>query len=268
MNQYPITEEWRSRGILWGLWQVSTSLRALWLFARMMERCRSLSPSSMIQLQVISLTQPHHHMTEPELWERYIRMCGEIDHHDTHENSKERHSLLRPGFCHNIVHQQLKRRKERLKRFEETKVGLYSSYESIPDFQTFVAGSKGPQRGYFIWFAPEDPKYLCYVDLYAFSGVNDSSLFTTEPEASSIDLLVGDAGTKHTLSDNKIGMRGSDGYREKKFKFEGAWVGGRRQGLSEVGSLKLSEQLLAISGEVVCHCRYLWQSSSGRNWDS
>ena len=120
------------------------------------------------QLQVISLTATPPYDSEPELWERYIRMCGEIDQEITVPELVKEDTLC-PHQDFVYMCSPTAEESERLKRFEETKWNYIHHLIVDPDFQTFVAGSKVLKGDISSDLLLEDPKYLSAILIYMHS---------------------------------------------------------------------------------------------------
>ena len=119
-------------------------------------------------LQVISLTATPPYDSEPELWERYIRMCGEIDQEITVPELVKEDTLC-PHQDFVYMCSPTAEESERLKRFEETKWDYIHHLIVDPDFQTFVAGSKVLKGDISSDLLLEDPKYLSAMLIYMHS---------------------------------------------------------------------------------------------------
>ncbi|MDU6557588.1 MAG: DEAD/DEAH box helicase family protein [Streptococcus sp.] len=120
------------------------------------------------QLQVISLTATPPYDSEPELWERYIRMCGEIDQEITVPELVKEDTLC-PHQDFVYMCSPTAEEAERLKRFEETKWDYIHHLIVDPDFQTFVAGPKVLKGDISSDLLLEDPKYLSAILIYMHS---------------------------------------------------------------------------------------------------
>ena len=120
------------------------------------------------QLQVISLTATPPYDSEPELWERYIRMCGEIDQEITVPELVKEDTLC-PHQDFVYMCSPTAEESERLKQFEETKWDYIHHLIVDPDFQTFVAGSKVFKGDISSDLLLEDPKYLSAMLIYMHS---------------------------------------------------------------------------------------------------
>ena len=120
------------------------------------------------QLQVISLTATPPYDSEPELWERYIRMCGEIDQEITVPELVKEDTLC-PHQDFVYMCSPTAEESERLKQFEETKWDYIHHLIVDPYFQTFVAGSKVLKGDISSDLLLEDPKYLSAMLIYMHS---------------------------------------------------------------------------------------------------
>ena len=120
------------------------------------------------QLQVISLTATPPYDSEPELWERYIRMCGEIDQEITVPELVKEDTLC-PHQDFVYMCSPTAEEAECLKGFEETKWDYIHHLIVDPDFQTFVAGSKVLKGDISSDLLLEDPKYLSAMLIYMHS---------------------------------------------------------------------------------------------------
>ena len=120
------------------------------------------------QLKLISLTATPPYDSEPELWERYIRMCGEIDQEITVPELVKEDTLC-PHQDFVYMCSPTAEEAERLKRFEETKWDYIHHLIVDPDFQSFVAGSKVLKGDISSDILLEDPKYLSAILIYMHS---------------------------------------------------------------------------------------------------
>ena len=120
------------------------------------------------QLQVISLTATPPYDSEPELWERYIRMCGEIDQEITVPELVKEDTLC-PHQDFVYMCSLTAEESERLKQFEETKWDYIHHLIVDPYFQTFVEGSKVLKGEISSDLLLEDPKYLSAMLIYMHS---------------------------------------------------------------------------------------------------
>ena len=111
------------------------------------------------QLQVISLTATPPYDSEPELWERYLQMCGEIDQEITvPELVKEETLCPHQDFVYICF--PTKEEDKRLEEFEETKWQYVSQLVVDPDFQKIIRTSKVLKGEISADMLLEDPKYL------------------------------------------------------------------------------------------------------------
>ena len=120
------------------------------------------------QLQVISLTATPPYDSEPELWDRYLQMCGEIDQEITVPELVKEDTLC-PHQDFVYMCSPTAEEAERLKGFEETKWDYIHHLIVDPDFQTFVAGSKVLKGDISSDLLLEDPKYLSAMLIYMHS---------------------------------------------------------------------------------------------------
>lgn len=120
------------------------------------------------QLQVISLTATPPYDSEPELWERYIRMCGEIDQEITVPELVKEDTLC-PHQDFVYICSPTAEESEHLRQFEDRKWEYIHHLIVDPDFQTFVAGSKVLKGDISSDLLLEDPKYLSAMLIYMHS---------------------------------------------------------------------------------------------------
>lgn len=120
------------------------------------------------QLQVISLTATPPYDSEPELWERYIRMCGEIDQEITVPELVKEDTLC-PHQDFVYMCSLTAEESECLKQFEETKWDYIHHLIVDPDFQALVSGSKVLKGDISSDVLLEDPKYLSAILIYMHS---------------------------------------------------------------------------------------------------
>lgn len=120
------------------------------------------------QLQVISLTATPPYDSEPELWERYIRMCGEIDQEITVPELVKEDTLC-PHQDFVYMCSPTAEEAEHLKRFEETKWEYIHQLLVNPDFQALVSDSKVLKGDISSDLLLEDPKYLSALLIYMHS---------------------------------------------------------------------------------------------------
>ena len=117
------------------------------------------------QLQVISLTATPPYDSEPELWERYLQMCGEIDQEITvPELVKEETLCPHQDFIYICF--PTKEEDKRLEEFEDTKWQYVSQLVVDPDFQELIRSSKVLKGGISADILLEDPKYLSALLIY------------------------------------------------------------------------------------------------------
>ena len=120
------------------------------------------------QLQVISLTATPPYDSEPELWERYIRMCGEIDQEITvPELVKEETLCPHQDFVY--ICSPTAEESEHLRQFEDRKWEYIHQLLVNPDFQALVSGSKVIKGDISSNVLLEDPKYLSAILIYMYS---------------------------------------------------------------------------------------------------
>ena len=120
------------------------------------------------QLQVISLTATPPYDSEPELWERYIRMCGEIDQEITVPELVKEDTLC-PHQDFVYMCSPTAEESEHLRQFEETKWDYIHQLLVNPDFQALVSGSKVLKGDISSDVLLEDPKYLSAILIYMHS---------------------------------------------------------------------------------------------------
>ncbi|ORO82626.1 DEAD/DEAH box helicase family protein [Streptococcus oralis] len=117
------------------------------------------------QLQVISLTATPPYDSEPELWERYIRMCGEIDQEITvPELVKE--ATLCPHQDFVYICSPTAEESEHIMLFEDRKWEYIHQLLVNPDFQALVSGSKVLKGDISSDLLLEDPKYLSAILIF------------------------------------------------------------------------------------------------------
>ena len=117
------------------------------------------------QLQVISLTATPPYDSEPELWERYIRMCGEIDQEITVPELVKQDTLC-PHQDFVYICFPTKEENKRLEEFEDTKWQYVSQLVVDPDFQELIRSSKVLKGEISADMLLEDPKYLSALLIY------------------------------------------------------------------------------------------------------
>ena len=120
------------------------------------------------QLQVISLTATPPYDSEPELWERYIRMCGEIDQEITVPELVKEDTLC-PHQDFVYICSPTAEESERLRQFEDRKWEYIHQLLVNPDFQALVSGSKVLKGDISSDVLLEDPKYLSAILIYMHS---------------------------------------------------------------------------------------------------
>ena len=117
------------------------------------------------QLQVISLTATPPYDSEPELWERYLQMCGEIDQEITVPELVKEDTLC-PHQDFVYICFPTKEEDKRLEEFEETKWQYVSQLVVDPDFQELIRSSKVLKGEISEDMLLEDPKYLSALLIY------------------------------------------------------------------------------------------------------
>ena len=120
------------------------------------------------QLQVISLTATPPYDSEPELWERYIRMCGEIDQEITVPELVKEDTLC-PHQDFVYICSPTAEESEHLRQFEDRKWEYIHQLLVNPDFQALVSGSKVLKGDISSDVLLEDPKYLSAILIYMHS---------------------------------------------------------------------------------------------------
>ena len=117
------------------------------------------------QLKVISLTATPPYDSEPELWERYLQMCGEIDQEITvPELVKEETLCPHQDFVYICF--PTKEEDKRLEKFEDTKWQYVSQLVVNPDFQELIRSSKVLKEEISADMLLENPKYLSALLIY------------------------------------------------------------------------------------------------------
>lgn len=111
------------------------------------------------QLQVISLTATPPYDSEPELWERYLQMCGDIDQEITVPELVKEDTLC-PHQDFVYICFPTKEEDKRLEEFEDTKWQYVSQLVVDPDFQELIRSSKVLKGEISADMLLEDPKYL------------------------------------------------------------------------------------------------------------
>ena len=111
------------------------------------------------QLKVISLTATPPYDSEPELWERYLQMCGEIDQEITVPELVKEDTLC-PHQDFVYICFPTKEEDKRLEKFEDTKWQYVSQLVVNPDFQELIRSSKVLKEEILADMLLENPKYL------------------------------------------------------------------------------------------------------------
>ena len=117
------------------------------------------------QLQVISLTATPPYDSEPELWDRYLQMCGEIDQEITVPELVKEDTLC-PHQDFVYICFPTKEEDKRLEEFEDTKWQYVSQLVVDPDFQDLIRSSKVLKGEISADMLLEDPKYLSALLIY------------------------------------------------------------------------------------------------------
>ena len=117
------------------------------------------------QLQVISLTATPPYDSEPELWDRYLQMCGEIDQEITVPELVKEDTLC-PHQDFVYICFPTKEEDKRLEEFEDTKWQYISQLVVDPDFQELIRSSKVLKGEISADMLLEDPKYLSALLIY------------------------------------------------------------------------------------------------------
>jgi len=117
------------------------------------------------QLQVISLTATPPYDSEPELWERYLQMCGEIDQEITVPELVKEDTLC-PHQDFVYISFPTKEEDKRLEEFEDTKWQYVSQLVDDSDFQELIRSSKVLKGEISADMLLEDPKYLSALLIY------------------------------------------------------------------------------------------------------
>lgn len=117
------------------------------------------------QLQVISLTATPPYDSEPELWDRYLQMCGEIDQEITVPELVKEDTLC-PHQDFVYICFPTKEEDKRLEEFEDTKWQYVSQLVVDPDFQELIRTSKVLKGEISADMLLEDPKYLSALLIY------------------------------------------------------------------------------------------------------
>lgn len=120
------------------------------------------------QLQVISLTATPPYDSEPELWARYLQMCGEIDQEITvPELVKEETLCPHQDFVY--ICTPIKEEEKVLQDFEDAKWKYLSHLVDEPEFKELIASSKVLHGQISADLLLEDPKYLSAILIYLHS---------------------------------------------------------------------------------------------------
>lgn len=117
------------------------------------------------QLQVISLTATPPYDSEPELWDRYLQMCGEIDQEITVPELVKEDTLC-PHQDFVYICFPTKEEEKCLEEFEDTKWQYISQLVVDPDFQELIRTSKVLKGEIAADMLLEDPKYLSALLIY------------------------------------------------------------------------------------------------------
>ena len=120
------------------------------------------------KLQVISLTATPPYDSEPELWARYLQMCGEIDQEITvPELVKEETLCPHQDFVY--ICTPTKEEEKVLQDFEDAKWQYLSHLVDEPEFKELIASSKVLNGQISADLLLEDPKYLSAILIYLHS---------------------------------------------------------------------------------------------------
>ena len=117
------------------------------------------------QLQVISLTATPPYDSEPELWDRYLQMCGEIDQEITVPELVKEDTLC-PHQDFVYICFPTKEEDKKLEEFEDTKWQYISQLVVDPDFQELIKSSRVLKGEISADMLLEDPKYLSALLIY------------------------------------------------------------------------------------------------------
>ena len=117
------------------------------------------------QLQVISLTATPPYDSEPELWERYLQMCGEIDQEITVPELVKEDTLC-PHQDFVYICFPTKEEDKHLEEFEDTKWQYVSQLVVDSDFQELIRSSKVLKGEISADMLLENPKYLSALLIY------------------------------------------------------------------------------------------------------
>ena len=120
------------------------------------------------QLQVISLTATPPYDSEPELWDRYLQMCGEIDQEITVPELVKEDTLC-PHQDFVYICFPTKEEDKRLEDFEDAKWQYLSHLVDEPEFKELIASSKVLNGQISADLLLEDPKYLSAILIYLHS---------------------------------------------------------------------------------------------------
>ena len=120
------------------------------------------------QLKLISLTATPPYDSEPELWERYIRMCGEIDQEITVPELVKEDTLC-PHQDFVYICSPTAEESEHIMLFEDRKWEYIHQLLVNPDFQALVSGSKVLKGDISSDVLLEDPKYLSAILIFMHS---------------------------------------------------------------------------------------------------
>ena len=119
-------------------------------------------------LKLISLTATPPYDSEPELWERYIRMCGEIDQEITVPELVKEDTLC-PHQDFVYICSPTAEESEHIMLFEDRKWEYIHQLLVNPDFQALVSGSKVLKGDISSDVLLEDPKYLSAILIFMHS---------------------------------------------------------------------------------------------------
>ena len=117
------------------------------------------------QLQVISLSATPPYDSEPELWDRYLQMCGEIDQEITVPELVKEDTLC-PHQDFVYICFPTKEEDKKLEEFEDTKWQYVSQLVVDSDFQELIKSSKVLKGEISADMLLEDPKYLSALLIY------------------------------------------------------------------------------------------------------
>ena len=117
------------------------------------------------QLQIISLTATPPYDSEPELWDRYLQMCGEIDQEITVPELVKEDTLC-PHQDFVYICFPTKEEEKCLEEFEDTKWQSVSQLVVYSDFQELIKSSKVLKGEISADMLLEDPKYLSALLIY------------------------------------------------------------------------------------------------------